>query len=264
VQKRLAWTLFDRSDLERAACLHAISGSEVQAMRRLGLRNPIALIPNGITLKDYGCLPSRGVFEEAFPQAKGRKVLLFLSRVHPKKGLLHLVQAWRRLASHHPDWLLIIAGPDEGGHRRVVEQAIHASGMAQSAMLTGALQGELKLAALAAAEALVLPSFSEGFPIVLLEALACRVPLLATRHCNFPEAMHAGAGIEIVSPTAPAAEGALREMLSLSQRERREMGRKGYALLEREHTWEVIARKTSQLYSWLLGGGSRPEFVYTI
>uniref|UniRef100_A0A7C3SI79 Glycosyltransferase n=1 Tax=Desulfobacca acetoxidans TaxID=60893 RepID=A0A7C3SI79_9BACT len=261
-QKRLAWKLFDQRNLASAACLQALCPQEITAFRRLGLMAPIALLPNGVNLGEYGRLPRRRVFEEAFPSAHGRKIILFLSRLHPKKGLLPLVQAWGRIRPKYPDWLLVLAGPDETGHRSAVEQAAQEAGASPGLLFTGPLQGTLKLAAFGAAEFLVLPSFSEGFPLVLLEALACRLPLLITPQCNFTEAVEAGAGFFIDSPTPQATEIGLELMLSLSSEELRAMGDKGRQLVERHYTWDRVAQKSGELYRWLLGEASPPPFVF--
>lgn len=261
LRKRLAWVCFDRQALTRSACVHALSGGEAAAIRRLGVPSPIALIPNGIHLADYDMPPPRRVFTDVFPPARDRRLLLFLSRLHPKKGLLPLVAAWGEVARDHPDWLLVIAGPDENGFRAKLASLAEALDASAAILFTGALTGPLKLAALNAAEAIVLPSFSEGFTITLLEALACRRPILITPQCHFPEAFQAGAALAMPAPAAGDVVRGLRDLLALSDRERQEMGRKGRTLVERHYTWEIVAHKTVVLYHWLLGGGPRPEFV---
>jgi glycosyltransferase involved in cell wall biosynthesis len=261
LRKRLAWVCFDKKALAKAGCLQALSGGEAAALRRLGLKAPIALLPNGIHPADYDHLPPPWVFTNAFPPARDRRILLFLSRLHLKKGLVHLLTAWAEVAKDHPEWLLVIAGPDDNGFQGKLLQMAETLGTTGSLLFTGPLDGPLKLAALNVAEALVLPSFSEGFTITLLEALACRRPILITPQCYFPEAIQAGAGVSIPAPTVPDTVRGLRDLLALSDRDRREMGRQGRALVEAHYTWEILAQKTVRLYHWLLGGGPRPAFV---
>ena len=112
--------------------------------------------------------------------------------------------------------------------------------------------------ALAAAELFVHPSFSEGFSMAVLEALACRLPVLLTPECNFREAAKAGAAIE-VSPDAQGAAAGLVELLSLSDRERKAMGERGRALVEAAYTWDGVAQQMLNLYRWLCEGGERPD-----
>ncbi len=260
--KKILLSFLDGRDLRGAACINVLSTGELAALQLLNLRIPLALIPNGIDLALFADLPPAENFAAFFPQAQGRKIILFLSRLHPKKGLLELAQAWSRVAPDYPEWLLVIAGNQEqNAYLRQVACILQDKYCQGQTLCTGLLRGAQKLAALAAANAMILPSFSEGFPRSLLESLACRVPVLITPQCYFPEAIRAGAGIEISAPTVEATEIALRKMLSLSDQERREMGEQGRRLIEREYTWTNIAQKTIRLYEWLLGGGSPPEFV---
>jgi glycosyltransferase involved in cell wall biosynthesis len=133
-------------------------------------------------------------------------------------------------------------------------------GLHRSVTLTGVLEGRDKLAALSAADAFALPSFSEGFSMAILEAMAARLPVLLTPGCNFPEAMHAGAAIE-VQPTAADTQRGLRELLSMSDEQRRAMGERGRILVERHYTWTAVAAQMMELYRWMRGGGSPPAFV---
>lgn len=260
-KKRLAGWLFQNADLRRAACLHVNSRSELAGLRAYGLKNPVAIIPNGVDLRHFDDPPPRAAFEQLCPATRNRRVCLFLSRLHEKKGLGHLVQAWARLAREFTDWHLVIAGPDDGYEQRLREQ-IDALGLQHSVSLTGPLYGEQKYAAFAAAELFVLPSFSEGFSMAVLEALSAGLPVLMTPGCNFPEAASAGAAIE-VAPDCEATERGLRQLLTRSPDELAEMGRTGRRLIERSYTWHRVAEQTLQLYRWLATGGDRPDFVTT-
>jgi len=132
--------------------------------------------------------------------------------------------------------------------------------MHASVTLTGGLFGPMRLAALGAAAVFVLPSFSEGFSLAILEALACRLPVLITPGCNFPEVAQSAAGLE-VQPNADDTERGLRQLLSMADRERAAMGANGRAMIESQYTWDAVARRMVELYSWLLGKLSRPSFV---
>lgn len=261
LRKKLAWYLMDRRDVRQAGCLQALSRGEVNALRRLPFRVPIAHIPNGINLENYEPLPPRQAWANIFPDAAPYKMLLFLSRFHPKKGLMHLIEAWARLAPRYPDWLLVLSGPDDHNYRQEVEKAARDVGVTHRTLFTKALYGRQKLAALVAAEAVVLPSYSEGFTLVLLEALACRRPILITPQCYFPEAIAAGAGLEIAEPHAEAVKRALQDFLALSDKDRQEMGQKGRTLVESQYTWATMADRTTKVYDWLLGAGPRPSCV---
>ena len=261
-KKAVAAALFQGRALENARALHALVPKEAQDIRALGFQNPIALVPNGVDLSSVDDLPPRAAFEARHPELKDRRVLLFLARLHSKKGLLHFLPAWKR-AQEVPgarDWHFVVAGPDEGGHRAELESLVASLEIGNSVSFVGLLGGEAKRAALGAASAFVLPSHSEGFSMSLLEALGARLPLLITPGCNFPEAVQAGAALSVEASENAALEG-LRELFALSDSAREAMGQNGRALVERDYTWESAAQKFEQVYRWCCEGGRAPQCV---
>ncbi len=258
-KKRAVGLLFQNRDLHAADCLHVNSRQEIEGIRAFGLKCPVAVIPNGIDLPELQPLPPADVFRESFPATRDKKIALFMGRLHVKKGLDHLLRAWARLHGQFPDWQLVLAGPDcgfGGQARRLVEEF----DLSRTVTFTGNLQGNLRLAALSAADIFVHPSFSEGFSMAVLEALACRLPALLTPGCNFEEAVAAGAAVE-VSPNVDGTENGLRQLLSLGDGERQAMGQRGRALIEQSYTWDRVAEQTLALYAWLCGSGPRPATV---
>lgn len=252
--------LFADKTLRRAACVHATNPREADNIRALGLKAPIAVIPNGIDPDGFAVLPDRGVLAERFPELRGRKIVLFLSRIHPKKGALHLAEAWGTLARDFSDWHLVIAGNDEVGHRAEIERALAARGVEDRTTFTGPMIGHDELVALAAADVFVLPSFSEGFSMVVLEAMACGLPILLTPGCNFPEATAAGAALE-TTPDACGVEAGLRRFMEMTDRKRREMGKLGKELVTTRYAWEKIVGDLKLVYEWCLDGGPVPPAV---
>jgi glycosyltransferase involved in cell wall biosynthesis len=257
-KRPVAWWWQNR-DLKRAACIHVNSAAEVAGIRAYGLTNPIAIVPNGVDLAAFDPMPNKSEFFGRWPQLAGKKIMLFLSRLHPKKGLDHLVRAWKNVAADHPDWHLLIAGRDNGAEAKT-RAAITSLELEQSVTLTGVLEGREKLAALAAADAFVLPSFSEGFSMAILEAMGAGLPVLLTPGCNFTEAVKAHAAVEI-APNATDTERGLRELMSMRDDDRRSMGQRGRQLVEQRYTWESVAKQMMELYRWVCGGGSPPAFV---
>jgi poly(glycerol-phosphate) alpha-glucosyltransferase len=258
-KKRFVGFAFQNRDLHRAACIHVNSKAEATGIRAYGLRQPIAVIPNGIDASFLAVLPGREQFERAFSQAAGRRIVLFMGRLHKKKGLEPLIRAWGRLASQFSDWILVVAGPDNGFEtptRRLIEELR----LSTSVILTGNLQGQAKREALGAAELFALPSFSEGFSMAVLEAMASGLPVLLTRGCNFPEAAASGAAVE-VEASVSGTEAGLRRLLSLKDAERQQMGHSARNLIAAKYTWDRVARQTMLLYNWMTGRGLRPEFI---
>ncbi|BCM89718.1 GDP-mannose:cellobiosyl-diphosphopolyprenol alpha-mannosyltransferase [Abditibacteriota bacterium] len=252
------WWFQDRA-LQRAHAIQALVPTEVEDIRRLGFSNPIALVPNGVTL-DNAPAPARELLEEQFPALKNRRVLLFLGRLHPKKGLPHFLPAWKRAEMGKEEWHFLVAGPDEGGHRAELEAQVAALGLESEVTFAGLVTGELKRAVLHRAQGFVLPSHSEGFSISMLEASGVRLPILITPGCNFPEAVRAGAAIETPASEAGSLD-ALKRLLALSDDERRLMGEKGRALVERDYQWEVVAAKLKGVYEWCAGGGPKTDCI---
>ena len=261
-KKRIVAAWFQDRDFRRAACFHSLARGELEAVRAYGLRNPVAVIPNGIDPEAYAVLPGPDDFAAAFPHLAGKRLVLFLSRLHHKKGLSLLLPAWRAISARRTDWHLVIAGPDFGYANEIVRM-VGDLGVESSVTLTGPLYGAQKLQALAAAELFVLPSFSEGFSMATLEAMACGLPVLITPGCHFPEVAEAQAGL-VAEPTVEEIRDALEQMLAGTHAELAAMGSRGRALVCRQFTWEDVARKMQLLYAWIVGGGPRPEFVEVV
>ena len=268
LKKKLAAWWFEDKNLQKADCLHALCAAEADNFRRYGLKNPIAIIPNGVDMPEngdrrteIGSQPTAWyTMAEKFPGMKGRRRILFLSRLHPKKGLSNLLQAWRQVARDFQDWCIIIAGAGQPEYERELKDLANNYGLEKSVVFPGPLYGEDKKQILAAADAFVLPSFSEGFSVAILEAAAAGLPVLLTPECHFPELVTAGAALEI-APQASAIEGGLRQILELSEGQRKAMGRRGLELVKQSYTWPVIAGRMCEVYEWMAGNGSRPEDV---
>lgn len=253
-KKRVVWWLFEKKHLEGAACLHALADSEAESMRVLGLRNPIAVIPNGV---DAG---ERRAGETA---TGGAKRLLFLGRLHPKKNLVNLIRAWGRLRDGEPaagGWTLVIAGWDDGGHEMELKRMVEESGLSTSVRFAGPLHGGDKERMLAAVQGFVLPSLSEGLPVAVLEAWAAGLPVLKTRACNLPEGFAAGAAME-TGPGEESLTASLGRFVSLGGEERRVMGERGRDLVAGKFSWHAIAGRFAELYGSLAEGKELPGWV---
>ena len=260
-KKQIVGRWFQFRDLRSANCLHVNSLRELQSVRAAGFGNPVAVIPNGINLPEFESLPERTVFFRSHPQLVGKKLLLFMARLHKKKGLDHLLQSWAVLAGEFTDWHLVIAGPDDG-YQKSCEEMIARSGIGGSTTLVGSLHDQDKLAALHAADIFVQPSHSEGFSMSVIEAMACKLPVLISHGCNFPEAAQAGAGIEVTADCAGTIAG-LRWLMKISTSDRRKMGESGKNLVQRDYTWDRVAESMLQVYRWLKSEDARPMCVST-
>lgn len=260
-RKRAVGLLYEYRNLRSASLLHALNDSEYRSMRAFGLKQPIAILPNGVDI------PSESELVSADPSPlpatwAGKRVLLFLARVHPKKGILPLLEAWKKIGAGRRDWRLALAGPDENGHAAEVSRALADLGLGDEVVLVGPQYGTAKRNWLLAADAFVLPSHSEGFPMAVLEAMAHRLAVIMTEECNFPEAFDAGVAFSARPKSASLAE-ALERLFSLADAERKEMGASARTFVESTYGWSTIAEQTIEAYRWLLAGGSAPSFVRT-
>jgi poly(glycerol-phosphate) alpha-glucosyltransferase len=247
LKKRLAGLIYVNRMLRNVDCFHVNSEQEAAAVRRLGYRAPIAIIPNGVELP---------VLEATAPPAI--RTLLFLGRLHAKKGVRELLAAWSGLRNESNDWKLVLAGPDEMGLRSELEAAA-AGGL--NLEYAGAVFGKDKDRLLRSASAFVLPSFSEGFPMSVLEAWSYGLPVIMTPQCNIDAGFQADAAIS-TEPTANALTTALRRLLASSPHELESMGRRGRALVERQYSWARVAQQLEDVYDWLLARRARPDTVY--
>jgi glycosyltransferase involved in cell wall biosynthesis len=261
-KKKLVGWWFENAHLAGAACLHALSGAEARAIRSYGLGNPVCVIPSGVDLPpdEPRAIPAWAA------EVGGRHVLLFLGRLHPKKGLLNLVRAWAEVQADRSagaeGWVLVIAGWDQGGHEAELRRLIDELGAAQTIRLVGPQFGDQKAASLAFADAFVLPSFSEGLPIAVLEAWSYGLPVLMTDACNLPEGVAAGAALRTTPEVGPIAK-TLRDLMALSGAGRLAIGARGRALVQERFAWPPIAQQMKSVYDWVLGGGPAPACVLT-
>ena len=248
-RKKIAWRAYQKRDLQSTSAFCATSAAEADAIRALGFGQPIAVIPNGIAIP-------------ALPEGRGHspepRTVLFMSRLHPKKGLLDLVAAWARTVK--PGWRLVIAGPDEAGYRRVVEDAALRAGVQGSVQFAGPVEGPAKFDLLAGAELFVLPSYSENFGMVVGEALAHGTPVITTTSTPWEMLRSGGCGWWIDTGALPLG-AALAEAMALSDEQRAGMGRRGRALVAERFSWRFVADRHIELYRWLLGGSPRPEWL---
>ena len=261
-KKKIALAFYESTNLNESSCLHAVSENEIRDCRDFGLRNPIAVIPNGVS-RDW--LNSRGAaeaFRHRFGIPDHKRVLLFLSRVSPKKGLLMLLEAVHNIEKDFADWELVIAGADEFGHQAEVESCIRQRGLTKYVRIVGPLFDQAKRDAYAAADLFVLPSFSEGAPVVILEALGAEVPVLATKASPWQELETYGCGWWVDIGTAPLSD-ALKDAVRRSPEDLKMMGRQGRELVASRYSWTTCAQMTIELYEWLLRRKQRPGFVVT-
>lgn len=249
-RKRLAWLLLQGKVVRGATCLHATAEDEYHDVRRAGLTQPVCVIPNGIDVPLLTAEP---------PSDAGPNTLLFVGRLHVKKGLDQLLLAWARLAPRRPNWRLHIAGPDDGGHEAEL-RALAAELRLPRVVFSGPVYGEEKHALYRRAALHVLPSHSENFGMTVAESLAQGTPVITTHGTPWSGLVREGCGwwIELgVEPLAHALEAAT----ALPRETLRAAGERGRAWMRRDFSWDTIALSMVEVYAWLRSGGAAPASV---
>jgi glycosyltransferase involved in cell wall biosynthesis len=243
-KKRLVHWLFEDRNVRDVRFWRALTATEADQITATGARQPIEVIPNGLDVGDFEPPAdlARPIVTPLVPAlAKRSRRLLFLGRIHPKKGLMLLLPAWAKICGRAKDWELVIAGPDEGGHLAEVRARAAALGIEDRIVFTGLVQGEAKVRLLHSADLFVLPSFSEGLPMSVLESLACAVPVVATRESNVHELISEGAGWDCRADIDSLTE-ALERAIGCSEAERNERGSSGLRTIEARYGWPAVVR----------------------
>ncbi len=246
LKKQVALALFHRRMLRRAAFIHALNRDEARMIELLGLPTPIQVIPNGVFLAELEPLPPRGTFYKRHPELQGRPYVLFLSRLHYKKGLDYLAEAFAMLAARRPEAQLVVAGPDDG-YRAEFERLVAARNLGDRVHMVGGLYGTDKLPAIVDAACFCLPSRQEGFSVAITESLACGTPAVVSADCHFPEVEEVGAGF--VVPLEPAKIADAMERIITDAPLRQKMSEAARSLVRERFTWPAIAERCIQEYT---------------
>jgi glycosyltransferase involved in cell wall biosynthesis len=249
--KKLVYAaLVERNNVARATCLHALTRAEADHFIRFGARSPIAVIPNGVEVPQA---KDASLFFDHFPELKGKRIILFLARLHPKKGLDLLLGTWKALARTWPEVHLVVAGPDFEGTRAKLEKLTFFHGLEHQVLFTGMLNEPMKWSALAAAECFVLPSYSEGLSVGVLEAMGMGLPVIITEPCNMPEVQDHQAGW-LIQPNLRQLTDALDQFLRNTDLQNRYLGSRGARFVATRCNWNTIATQMADVYLWLQGG----------
>lgn len=237
--------------LREAHCLHATANEELNECRRLGLTNPVAIIPNGL---DCPAPPSVNQTE-----SNGR-TLLFLSRIHPKKGIDQLLRAWSRLEGDFADWNLTVAGPDNHEFAKEMKSLAAELGL-ERVKFIGEVTGGEKEQVYRRSDLFVLPTHNENFGIAVAEALAHGVPAVVSTGAPWSGLKEERCGwwFELSD------EGlltTLREAMRSPSSELESMGQRGYQWMKRSFSWPAIGERMRRTYEWLCEKGDRPDWVH--
>ena len=255
MKKKIAAMLFENENLRNADCIKALNEAEYKSIRHYGLKNPVAIIPNGVLLP-----PS-----VSKNQLLGdKKTLLFLGRIHPKKGIKELIEGVDFVNKKKPEllnsWRIRIAGWGQIDYVEYINHIIKNKGLDSIISFIGPVFNKDKEDEYRNANAFILPSFSEGLPMSVLEAWSYQLPVIMTEHCNLPEGFINEAAIKI-DPNPDSIANSLISFFNMNNDRMERMGKNGYELVCNKFSWESVADKTLCLYKWVLNTGPMPDFV---
>lgn len=242
-KKKIAWLLYQLRDLQSADGFHATSEQEADEIRALGFKQPIAVVANGLTLPTS--LPKKQA-------GSTRQTALFLSRIHPKKGLLTLIEAWKN-ANLGTNWQLLIAGPDEGGHAADVEVVIKRLGLEGQVKLVGPVDDNAKWQCYVDADLFILPSFNENFGSVIAEAMAAGLPVITTTGTPW-ECLRSDSMGWWVEPSVDSISAVLREASRVGSISRIAMGLRGQSYVTSRFSWTSVADRLTHFYQCVYDG----------
>lgn len=250
-KKKLGLFLYEQNHIDNSACINALALSEYKAIRNFGYKKPIAIIPNGVYLPSENPMPEA---KTPWPEDE-RKSLLFLSRLHVKKGIENLLEAWSKLSKEEKqDWKLIVAGePHDAAYKQKLNEMLAQFRLEKDVFFIGNQAGAGKDSTFRSVDAFTLPSYSEGMPMSVLEAWSYKLPVLMTEFCNIPEGFEEKAAL-MMEPNVDSTISGLKELFSLSDKERKTIGENGLDLVKKKFTWETIASQMTEVYDWILSG----------
>lgn len=256
VLKRFISTMFFQKSLEAVDCYHALCQKELEDIRSYGLKQPVAIIPNGINLPDPYL---------KFEKMDKKKHLLYLGRLHKKKGVDLLLNALVAINKEKNDlldnWQIDLVGWDHEGCKAELEKIVSENRLEDKVVFHGGLFGKDKQRMYANADGYILPSHGEGLPMTVLEAWSWKLPVVMTPECHIPEGYVANAAIKI-SDNVESVQDGLNTFFGMTDEERQFMGMRGYDLVRENFTWDVAAQKMIKVYEWLLGNRKKPDFIY--
>ena len=239
-KKKLGMFLYQHDDLKKARAFHAASGAEAEHIRDFGLDQPIITAPNGVNLPDVLPLRTTG-------DSKRERTALFLSRLHPGKGLMLLAEAWAEI--NPKGWRMLVVGPDGHGHGEDVKRRLRELGMTDHWTFRGEVGDVEKWRIYRSADLFIHPSASENFGLSIAEALAAGVPVITTKGCPWSEIQ--GSCGWWIDRNRDALASAMREAIALTDDQRYSMGAKGHRLIQQKYTWPAIANQMVKGYESL-------------
>jgi glycosyltransferase involved in cell wall biosynthesis len=250
LQKRIAWFAGQRLNLQMSAVLHATAPMECAHFRALGLKAPVAVIPNGVDLPDLAAFRL---------EPKSRRRLLYFGRIARKKGVDLLLRAWRNVQDCRPDWELQIAGDPNGDYLQRMQRLAAELGVRRVTFICPAA-AEQKWQLYRNADLYVLATRGDNWAVSVSDALSFAVPAIVSKEAPW-EGLRTHAAGWWIDLSVEALTECLRDALNQESDTLAAMGRRGREWMAREFSWETVGIQMKATYQWILSGGERPSWV---
>lgn len=268
-KKKIARWLYQDRDLKSCACIYATAEMEAMNIRKLGFTNPICIIPNGIDISSYPCRKDR---------SKVKKQILFLSRIHEKKGIEVLIQAFKHLCDEcieAKDWNVVIVGNGEIAYINKLKVLVETLGVQGHINILPPVFGEAKTKLYQESSVFCLPSYSENFGMVVAEAMSCGVPAITTNGTPWQllngDICTMGANLDCLGKEKRTGwcidlgvdnlKNVLREIILMPSSELYDMGQKASLVVNENFNYQNVAKKNKALYEWIIDKAPKPSFI---
>lgn len=248
LKKQAFWLALQHRALKSAALLHATSEVEFQEIRAAGLKNPVAIIRNGIDVPELK--------KETSSQ---ERMVLALGRVHPKKGLDQLIHAWSRLGNQSAGWKLRIIGPSEDNHAEQLQKLAAGLGLS-NVSIEAPLYGSEKLETYRQADLFVLPTLNENFALTVAEALAAGTPVISTKGAPWAGLSEHGCGWWI-DHGVESMSAALANAMVCPRQALNQMGSRGRDWMLKDYSWDHVGQEMFMAYQWLTMKTEMPDSI---
>lgn len=261
LRKKIAWFLFQKKSLQSASLVHVTCADEYNAVRELGITSPIAIVPHGINYDDYQKLPPKQVCFEHLNLCKEKKYVLFMSRLHKKKGLDILLDVWVELVKYFPNWCLLVAGPDYSNYTQKINAIVSKNRIPDNIKVLGMLTGYDKQAVLGASNIFTLPSYTENFGVVIGEAMAAGLPTITTTGVPWSEinSWNCGQQIELSNENL---FNSMKSIMGQDDNSLNIMSKNAKSLIKNNYSWSTQAEKFGQALNYVVHSEPAPGVVF--
>jgi len=244
--------------LKYASRLIALTPDEVEQYKSVGIsEDKIEIILNGVDVSAFEDLPQRGHFRANYGLRDSQKIILYVGRIYRLKGLDLLANAFADILRNSSEVKLVIVGPDDG-FLQAQKKLIKELGIEEKVLFTGPLFGRDKLEAYIDADVFVLPSIFETFPVAVLEACACGLPVVVTDKCGIADIINDQVGFVVPYDSNQLSDAILRMLTN--DEIRQQFGEKGKVLVREKFDWSQIVKQLEDIYhAVLLKGDIRDQ-----